>query len=119
MPCVCLQCLPSIWKACWSKGEEQEKAIEETTKLLKTLEGQLKGKKFFGGDTIGMIDIVASFIGFWLGILLEAAGLELLTDEKFPKLCKWIDEYVNCGVVKENLPNREKQIAYFTGRRPK
>ncbi|PSS32645.1 Glutathione S-transferase [Actinidia chinensis var. chinensis] len=110
------KCVPAIWKACWSNDEEQENAIEEACELLKTLEAQLKGNKFFGGQTIGFVDIAANTIGFWLGILLEIVELELLTEEKFPKLCKWIDDYVNCSVIKENLPPRDKLLAYFRAR---
>ena len=58
---VCaLQCLPAINKACFTKDD---KGIEETIELLKTLEAQLNDKKFFGGDSVGLVDIVANFIG--------------------------------------------------------
>ncbi|KAA8516358.1 hypothetical protein F0562_016651 [Nyssa sinensis] len=99
------KCFPALRKAFSSKEDEQEKAIEEASELLKILENELNGKKFFGGDKIGLVDIVANFIGFWLGVIQEAKGEELLlTHKKFPILCKWIDEYVNCSVIKENLP---------------
>ncbi|PSS34595.1 Glutathione S-transferase [Actinidia chinensis var. chinensis] len=107
------KCNHALWTACWSKDNEQEKAVEEACELLKTLETQLKGNKFFGGETIGFVDFVANFIGFWLGIIQEAVGLELLTEEKFPNLCKWIDNYVNCPVIKANLPPRDQLLAYF------
>ncbi|XAR68886.1 Glutathione transferase [Bertholletia excelsa] len=107
------KCLPALWKACWSRGKEQEKAIEEACDLLKTLEVQLKDKKFFGGDSIGLVDIAADFIGHWLGVLLEAAGLYLLTEEKFPILCRWINDFADHPVIKENLPAREMLLAFF------
>ncbi|KAL6987689.1 glutathione transferase [Sarracenia purpurea var. burkii] len=113
------KCLPALWKACWSKDKEQENAIEEARDLLKTLEGQLmiKDSKLFGGDVIGFVDIVANFIGFWLGIIWEAAGMEpLITADKFPVLSKWADEFVNFPVVKENLPARAPLLAYFKAR---
>ncbi|KAA8516356.1 hypothetical protein F0562_016649 [Nyssa sinensis] len=112
------KCLPALWKACWSKEDEQEKAMEEASELLKILENELKGKKFFGGDKIGLVDIVANFVGFWVGVIQEAKGKEelLLTHKKFPILCKWIDEYVNCSVIKENLPAKDKLVAYFRTR---
>ncbi|KAL2525323.1 Glutathione S-transferase U8 [Abeliophyllum distichum] len=46
------KCLPAMWQACCSIGEEQEKAKEEATEFLKILEGTLSGKKFFGGDIL-------------------------------------------------------------------
>ncbi|KAL8508978.1 hypothetical protein ACS0TY_016241 [Phlomoides rotata] len=73
------KCASPIWKACWSKGEEREKAIVETTEALKILENELKGKKFFGGDNIGLVDITANFIAGWFLGLQEFLGLQILT----------------------------------------
>ncbi|CAA2972855.1 probable glutathione S-transferase [Olea europaea subsp. europaea] len=110
------KCVPTLWKTCWSIGEEQVKAKEESTELLKILEGTLSDKKFFGGDSIGMVDIVANFISYWFIILQELAGLQVLTKEKFPKLGAWIDDYLNCNIIKENLPPKDKLTAYFRAR---
>ncbi|KAK1562519.1 hypothetical protein Q3G72_013177 [Acer saccharum] len=111
-----MQCLPALWNSMWSKGKEREAAIGEACEHLKTLENELGDKKFFGGEEIGLVDIVANFIGFWLVSLQEPIGLELLTEEKFPKLCKWIHEYVNHAAVKENLPPKDKLIEALSAR---
>ncbi|XP_016481160.1 putative glutathione S-transferase [Nicotiana tabacum] len=110
------KCLPAAWKALWSKGEEQEKDKEETYEVLKVLDNELKDKKFFGGEKIGFVDIAANFVGFWVGIVEEATGVVLVTSEKFPHLCVWRDEYLNCSQVKENMPNRDMLLGYFKGR---
>ncbi|GAV65459.1 GST_C domain-containing protein/GST_N_3 domain-containing protein [Cephalotus follicularis] len=106
------KCMHALWNACWGL-EDKEKAIEESLDHLKTLENELKDKRFFGGDKIGFVDIVANFIGFWLRALQEVVGLELLTQEKFPNLFKWSDEFVNCDIIKENLPPRDKLTGYY------
>ena len=109
--------MPAIWKAAWTVDQkEREKAIEESMELLKYLENELKENKFFGGETIGILDIVAVYIAFWLPIIQQVVGLELLTIEKFPKLHKWSQEFTNHPVVKENLPPREKVFGFFKGR---
>lgn len=107
------KCSPTIKRIWRSQGEEQEKAVQEATEHLETLENELKGKKFFGGDEIGLVDITATFIALWLGVLLELAGVELLTKEKFPRLCEWVDIYLNCSVVKETLPTREDLLNHI------
>ncbi|KAL2502981.1 Glutathione S-transferase U8 [Forsythia ovata] len=107
------KCLPAMWKVCWSKGEEQEKLKEESTQLLKILESTLSSKKFFGGDTIGIVDISGNFVAYWFGILQELAGLQVLTKENFPKLGEWMDEYLNCNIIKENLPPKHKLTVHF------
>ncbi|KAK7259951.1 hypothetical protein RIF29_25586 [Crotalaria pallida] len=105
--------LPAIWNACWSNEKGREKAVEEALAALKILQDELKDKKFFGGENIGLVDIAANFVGYWVGILQEIAGLELLTVEKFPKLYKWSQEFVNHSVIKEGLPPRDELYVFF------
>ncbi|GLT92616.1 hypothetical protein SLE2022_104470 [Rubroshorea leprosula] len=110
------KCIPAAWNACWAKEKEREKTMEEASECLKTLEGKLKDKKFFGGDKVGMVDIVANFIAFWLRALQEVVGADLLTPEKFPVLFKWSEELVGCPIIKENLPPRDQLITFFRAR---
>ncbi|KAL8102287.1 hypothetical protein AgCh_026968 [Apium graveolens] len=100
------KCIAAMWSVRGS-SEGQEKAIEVLTDHLKTLENELEGKKFFGGDEIGLVDITANVIALWLGVLLDLSGIELLTKEKLPRLCQWIDDYLDNSVLKDTLPARE------------
>ncbi|XP_042507845.1 probable glutathione S-transferase [Macadamia integrifolia] len=111
------KCAPAVWIACWSEGKEQEKAMEEAWEHLRTLENELKGKKFFGGETIGFVDIAANSIAFGVGIFEEVTGTKLLDKEKLPILCRWIEEFLSCEVVKECLPPREESLKYFQARK--
>lgn len=77
------QCSPAIKRIYRSQGEEQEKAVQDATEHLERLENELRGKKFFGGDEIGLVDLSATFIALWLGVLLELAGVELLQKRSF------------------------------------
>lgn len=108
--------LPLKIKACWGEEKEREKALEEVSEILQFLETELKEKRFFGGETIGMVDIVANVIGLWLGAFEEASGVQLMKREKVPKLCDWIDEFVSSSVTKESLPPRDKLIVYLRNR---
>ncbi|XP_058107661.1 glutathione S-transferase U8-like [Magnolia sinica] len=110
------KCMLATWMACWSEGKEQEKFIEESLENLKTLESALNGK-FFGGDSIGLVDITACYIAHWLGVLQEVVGLTLVDVEKFPILCKWIEDFMSDSVVKESMPPREKLLAFFKARK--
>ncbi|XWS55602.1 hypothetical protein CRYUN_Cryun09bG0014900 [Craigia yunnanensis] len=135
------KCMPALWKVGWLPENEREKAVDEACECLKTLESALNGKRFFGGETVGLVDIAANFIAFWLRIIQEARGHELLsaekfpelfkwTDEiiqearghellsaeKFPELFKWTDEFVSYSVVKESLPPRDKLLAFIKAR---
>ncbi|KAK3406908.1 hypothetical protein EUGRSUZ_K03039 [Eucalyptus grandis] len=110
------KCVPALWKYCWSLGEEQENAYEEACGVLKILEGELEDKKFFGGNNLGFVDITANSVGLWIVVIQEAGGFNILTPDKFPRLCKWAEEFRSCPVVKENLPPRDRLYALFKAR---
>ncbi|KAI7750002.1 hypothetical protein M8C21_021220 [Ambrosia artemisiifolia] len=107
------KCAPAVTKAFISHGEEQ--AVAELHEQLQFLENELKvkGSKFFGGDNINLVDITATFLAYWVGAAEEALGIEVLNKDKFPKLTKWCDNYINCQAVKDILPPREHIVAFF------
>ncbi|CAH2054404.1 unnamed protein product [Thlaspi arvense] len=101
------------WKACWGPEDEREKLVEEAYERLTCLENELGDKQFFGGETIGFVDIAADFIAYWLGIAQEASGVTIMTAEKFPKLQRWSENFVGNNVIKEVLPPKQKLVALF------
>jgi len=106
--------VPVSFTAFKSNGDEQ--AIAEACEQLKILENELKGKKFFGGDNINLIDITADLLAYWHGAIEEATGIKIVTKEKFPKLTEWADNFIQCQIVKEILPPRAHLIAHFKKR---
>lgn len=97
------------WKAVWGKAlEDRKKAKGEAEEALKILENEIKGKTFFGGEEIGLVDLGANYIAFWLEILQEESGVQILSEEKFPNLWEWKKRFCNESYVKEFLPNRKK-----------
>lgn len=96
-------------------AEEREKGIEELQQGLQFLENELK-QEFFGGDKIGVIDIAASYIAYWLPAIEEAVGLKIFSSDKFPKLYKWSQEFNSHPIVKENLPPKEPLLGFFKSR---
>ncbi|KAK6943039.1 Glutathione S-transferase, C-terminal, partial [Dillenia turbinata] len=109
------KCLPAVRKA-WLSTEEKDKNVEEALEVLKIVENELKNKNFFGGNTINMVDIIANLIGYWFGVVQEAAGIELANAESFPALHNYMNEYVKCSHFKEHLPPREKLVEYYRAR---
>lgn len=107
------KCFPALWKTIWSTSEQYEQNKAEALELLKVLENELGGKRFFGGDSIGMVDIVANFIGFSFRTIQEALKLDVFTEDNFPKLWEWAENCVNCSHVKKCLPLKDKLIANF------
>ncbi|KAL9243441.1 hypothetical protein vseg_017328 [Gypsophila vaccaria] len=107
------QCLPSLWKAFWGPEDEQKKSEEEARNNLKELEKELKGRRFFGGQNVGYLDIVSNFIAYWLDAIQQAGGKQIVTKETFPALCEWKDEFLKCNGVMEKLPPRERLVLYY------
>ncbi|XP_021763277.1 glutathione S-transferase U8-like [Chenopodium quinoa] len=106
------KCLPSLWNALWATNdEEQEKTLKEAKENLEILEKEIKGKKFFGGENIGFVDIVANYIGCGLVTIQENFGKNILTKESYPYLTKWMEEYVKCNIIKENSPSKDSLFA--------
>ncbi|CAN1282543.1 Probable glutathione S-transferase [Linum perenne] len=74
---------------------ELEKIMEEVNQQLKLLEKELDGKEYFGGETIGMLDVVVLMTVYWFELIQECMGvvepsLQLITvDEEAP--------YCGCG----------------------
>ncbi|XP_038883271.1 probable glutathione S-transferase [Benincasa hispida] len=104
--------LPVLIKARRSReGKEREEAGE----ALRTLEEQLKGKKFFGGETLGFVDIVANFIAYWSPAMEEALDVQILTTElqKLPRLTQWCHHFLQHPIVKQTLPPKTQLLAFF------
>lgn len=108
--------IPALFKACWSKVEQdREKSEAELLECMSFLEKELKDK-FFGGETIGLVDIAALFLAYWLPLLQEAGGRKVLTSEKFPKLVAWGEDFASHPVIKETLPPRDRLTTFFKAR---
>ncbi|XP_065869900.1 glutathione transferase GST 23-like [Euphorbia lathyris] len=95
------------------EGKEQEEAISEAVDNLKQLEGELEGKKFFGGDKIGALDLALGWIAYYVGVFEEVIGLKLIHQQNLPLLTQWIHEFGNLGVIKESWPPFDKLVSKF------
>ncbi|CAH8264127.1 unnamed protein product [Arabidopsis lyrata] len=91
-----------------------EVAIKEAQELFMFLEKEVTGKDFFGGETIGFLDLVAgSMIPFCLARGWEGMGIDMIPEEKFPELNRWIKNLKEIEIVRECIPPREKQIEHM------
>ncbi|KAK7355210.1 hypothetical protein VNO80_14459 [Phaseolus coccineus] len=80
------QVLYAVWGATVAEGEEEGKVVDAALESLAFLEKEIEGKKYFGGDKIGYLDIAAGWMSHWLSVLEELGDMELLNAERFPSL---------------------------------
>lgn len=108
-----LQPWPAVFAACTTAGEEQVKALKEAQETLKPLEELLKGKRFFGGETIGYLDLVFGWMAVWVPMNEEIMGVTVVDESTMPLLHAWFQEFPNVPLVKERLPPREKLVPFL------
>ncbi|CAL9024248.1 unnamed protein product [Prunus brigantina] len=109
------KCLPSIMSAFTKKGEEKEKVAKEARENLKILESGLGGKQFFGGESIGFVDIAAGWIGLWARIVEEIAEVNLIDTETMPLLNAWFGRVLEFPILKECLPPQDILLEHSRG----
>ncbi|CAA0806671.1 Glutathione S-transferase U7 [Striga hermonthica] len=108
----------STWLALCSEGENQEKAVKVAIEALGKMEEELNGKIFFGGDTIGFLDLIMAFVSYVLPVWEDIASVKILDPVKFPGLTAWMGNFINHPVIKgDYLPPRAAVFDYFRGRR--
>lgn len=113
----CMQCVGACWMSCWTEGETQQMFMEQARACLRILDDELGERRFFGGESIGLVDFSASFFALWLGVLQEVAGISLIDGAELPNLCRWIEGFVASDAVTECLPPRDKLLALFQSKK--
>jgi glutathione S-transferase len=107
--------MKSLWAALWMEpGEAQRKSMVEAKGSLTLLQEHLGDMTFFGGDSVGLVDMAASGLAHWLGVMEEISGVTVLTDKEFPALRSWAKRYVDVDDVKQCLPKRDELVVMFS-----
>ncbi|XP_055814926.1 glutathione S-transferase U7-like [Solanum dulcamara] len=102
-------------KAFFSSGKTKAEAVESVAEGLHLLEGQIIGKKFFGGEKIGYLDIIAGWIAYWFQYVEEIGEFKAMDTRKYPYLHAWINNFIQVPIVQESLPTPDVVKAAFSG----
>lgn len=83
-----------------------------TMENLKFVEEELKGKKFFSGEKIGLVDLVFGWLANLISIFEEVTGFNIVGDG-YPLLSAWMQEFSELPVIKDTWPPRDKMIIKY------
>ncbi|XP_022950014.1 probable glutathione S-transferase [Cucurbita moschata] len=105
----------SMKRVFMNEGKLKEEGIEEAKESLKHLEEELKarGKRFFGGEVIGFVDIALGWLANLPSVLEEVIGLSLITQQTFPLLSKWTHEFANAPIINQHWPPKQQLVTKF------
>ncbi|KAJ3697457.1 hypothetical protein LUZ61_001162 [Rhynchospora tenuis] len=101
----------SSWMGLLKATTEDAKAEKTTETIagLKLLEGAFKdcsnGKCFFGGDSIGYLDVVLGSHLIWLATVEKMSGSKLFDESVVPLLLEWKKHFLAVDFVKSVMPN--------------
>uniref|UniRef100_A0A0D3HFW1 glutathione transferase n=2 Tax=Oryza TaxID=4527 RepID=A0A0D3HFW1_9ORYZ len=99
------------WVATFRGKTEEEKAegMKQLLAAVETLEGALKdcskGKPFFGGDTVGIVDVALGGLISWVKATEVLAGSKIFDEEKAPLLAAWAQRFGELDVAEKVLPD--------------
>lgn len=115
-----LQLGPAVGAVFASSGEAQKAAVEQVHDNFRLIESELrdgafKGRRFFGGDRIGLLDIVLGCGSYWLAVFEEVAEVTLLDPEPFPLFHSWLKDFEGQEEVKEIIPAFDRLLEYAKG----
>ncbi|KAF3954531.1 hypothetical protein CMV_020142 [Castanea mollissima] len=112
--------VPSFYIIFGSKDKEREKAIEDSSQLLKVFEEGIEKdfpgqSPFFNGEILGYLGIVIGSHACNYQAVDEAIGVAIIS-EKNPKFLSWVNTLKNCPLMGETLPPHDKLVARLSAR---
>ncbi|KAI4977699.1 hypothetical protein ZWY2020_014253 [Hordeum vulgare] len=75
-------------------------------------DGAFTGRRFFGGDEVGFLDVVLGCGSYWLAIFEEVTGVQLVDTEAFPFFHSWLRDFEAQGKVRETIPSMDRLLEY-------
>ncbi|XP_075645899.1 glutathione S-transferase U19-like [Castanea sativa] len=103
-----------IWRP---KKEEQEAGKKEFLETLKTMEGELGGKPYFGGETFGYVDL--SLIPFYSWFHAYKVLDNLNIEAECPKIIAWAKRCMQKDAVAKTFHDPKKVLEFVAQTRKK
>ncbi|MBA0797544.1 hypothetical protein Gohar_008230, partial [Gossypium harknessii] len=86
--------------------KNNKRQLRATSEILRKIEEHgLRDKKFFGGDQIGIADLVFGMVIHMLAPMEEVVGYKFIKADSFPRLHAWVKHFSEHPVIKDNVPD--------------
>ncbi|AQK85999.1 glutathione transferase41 [Zea mays] len=113
---------PAVGAVFASTGEGQEAAVRQVHENLALIESELRdgafrGRRFFGGDEVGLLDVVLGCGSYWLAVFEEVTGVRLVDADAFPRFHAWLRDFEALDEVRETIPAVDRLLEYARGLR--
>ncbi|KAL6641360.1 hypothetical protein ACP70R_019541 [Stipagrostis hirtigluma subsp. patula] len=96
--------------------EERAEAMKQLFTAVEALEGGFKesskGKDFFGGDSVGYLDIIVGSLVSWVKATSVLAGAELINAAKMPLLAAWMERFCELDAAKAILQDVDALVEH-------
>ncbi|CAN6300338.1 unnamed protein product [Urochloa humidicola] len=100
--------------------EEKAEGLKQALVAVENMEGAFKeiskGKPFFGGDTIGYLDVTLGGMVAWVHTAEKLYGLRLFDATRSPLLNSWLERFGAHDVAKAGLVDVEKLVEFVRKR---
>jgi glutathione S-transferase len=116
---MCGAQLLASWATMLFRGKTEEEKSDGKKALfaaLETLEGALvkcsDGKAFFGGASVGLVDLALGSQLSWLKAAEVMAGEKFIGGDNTPLLAAWMERFSKLDVAKAALPDVDKVVEF-------
>ncbi|GJM91284.1 hypothetical protein PR202_ga07646 [Eleusine coracana subsp. coracana] len=96
--------------------EEKAEAFKQTLMAVENMERTFnecsKGKPFFGGDSVGYLDVTLGGLVAWLHAAEKLHGVRLFDATRSPLLEAWLERFGELEAVKVVLPDVDSLVEY-------
>lgn len=90
----------------WAAKEEVHEAAKEFFDCIEVLEGELGEKAFFGGETLGFVDVALIPFYSWLSVFEKYGNCSV--EARHPKFTAWTKRCMEKETVSNSLPDQQR-----------
>ena len=96
--------------------EEKSEGKKQAFAAVEILEGALrecsKGRGFFGGDGLGLVDVALGGVLSWMKVTEVLSGDKIFDAAKTPLLAAWVERFSELDAAKALLPDVDRVVDY-------